>query len=67
VTHREAIDRVISAAVYYYIEGARRQPELRQALNIVIRREDQLAPTVTAEQLQLLEIWTAPPTGRADQ
>jgi hypothetical protein len=59
MSYEEAIDRVISAAIYWYSTDTR-QRQLRQALDTVIPRAD---VAERAHRKALIEAWLQPAAG----
>ena len=64
MTYREALDRVISAAVFHYIDDVRSQPDLRTAIDVVIRRLDKDGVAEAIRSEQLLAAWLGADDGR---
>jgi hypothetical protein len=63
----DALDLLIATAITCLGNG---KPKLRRAVEIAIHYRE-LSPTsppaISLQQLELLGVWLAPPTGRGDQ
>jgi hypothetical protein len=63
MTYREALNHVIRAAVFYFADDARKLPELRRALNIVISEAERDAMAEATRAMDLMAAWMSPDPG----
>jgi hypothetical protein len=61
--YRQALDRVISAAVFYWIDDIRRQPDLKEALRVVIREQERSNEDTLRTETLIAAWMTADDTG----